>query len=175
MNNLNFHDMFPPDPKKETITEEMRLDKGWFEEAKKIETVEDLAKFVNHLLNDYNHDYGTCCDAIAACAVASAWLGANVQGITGNQAGFIMFEFIYHWTMESNECGIKIVDYDKFLFPQYEEMFDKTISKETWENIQKVARNNLEKEDDFVHPRVRAHWKKIVEGVVPFGYKVAEE
>lgn len=175
MDNLNFHDMFPTDPKKETITEEMHLEKGWFEEAKKIESVEELAKFVNHMLNDYNHDYGTCCYAVAACAVAGAWLGSHVQGITGFQAGFVMFEFIRHWTKETNECGLKLVDYDKFLFPQYEEMFDKTISKGIWENIQKAARNNLDKEDDFVHPRVRAHWKKIAEGVVPFGYKVVEE
>lgn len=175
MDNLNFHDMFPPEPKKETITEEMHLEKEWFEEAKKIETVEDLAKFVNHMLNDYNHDYGTCCYAVAACAVAGAWLGASVQWITGFQAGLVMFEFIRHWTKEANKCGLKLVDYDEFLFPQYEEKFDKTISKETWENIQKAARNNLEKEDDFVHPRVRAHWKKIVDGIVPFGYKVVEK
>ena len=55
----DFHEIFPGNPGKETITEEMHLEKEWFEQAKKVKTVEELTAFVNHLLNDYNHDYGT--------------------------------------------------------------------------------------------------------------------
>ena len=40
------------------ITEEMHLEKEWFANAKK-QTLETLPAFMNHVLNDYCHDYGT--------------------------------------------------------------------------------------------------------------------
>ena len=46
MDSLNFHDMFPPDPNKETITEEMHLEKDWFEKAKQ------ATKFMQECLDE---------------------------------------------------------------------------------------------------------------------------
>ena len=53
------------------VTEEMRPEKEWFAEAGK-QTVETLPAFINHLMGDYEHDYGTVVHAISACAVAAA-------------------------------------------------------------------------------------------------------
>ena len=55
---------------KQPITEEMHLEKEWFEEAKSVESIEELSKFVDKMLNSYEHDYGTAVHAIAACSVA---------------------------------------------------------------------------------------------------------
>ena len=52
-----YDELFPKDPNKETITEEMHLEKEWFKQAHKINTIEELSKFVDHMLNGYNHDY----------------------------------------------------------------------------------------------------------------------
>lgn len=125
---------------KKPITEEMHLEKKWFEEAKNIKSIEELSKFVDKMLNSYQHDYGTMCHAIAACSVACAWLGAEVEGITSFQAGFVMWDFIRNWMYESNACGLRLIDYDDFLFPQYGYKFDKVISEETWSSIQKKAK-----------------------------------
>lgn len=171
---IDFHDMFPPDPNKETVTEDMHPEKEWFEQAADVKTVEELSAFVNHMLNDYNHDYGTICHAIGACAVAAAWLGAHVEGITGFQASFVMWDFIRYWQKRNNKCGLKLVDYDDLLYPQYAYKFEKTISKDVWENVQKEAKKNLDTED-FACGEVRRHWARIVDGVVPFGYSVSEE
>lgn len=173
MSDINFHELFPQDPNKETITENMHLEKEWFAQAENVKTIDELSSFVSHMLNDYNHDYGTCCHAIAACAVASAWLGSHVEGITGFQAGAIMWGFIRHWTKTNNKCGMRLVDYDEFLYPQYAYKFEKTIDKDTWECIQKEAKRNLEKEDR-ANAVVRQHWQDIVDGVVPFGYRVSD-
>lgn len=159
--------------KRKTITEDMQLEKEWFEQARKIKTVEELSKFVDHMLNEYNHDYGTACHAIAACASAAAWLGADVEGITGFQAGFIMWDFIRNWTKEDNECGLRLIDYDDFLYPQYSDKFEKTIDRETWYRIQAVAKKNLEK-SPYAADSVVRHWRSIVDGIVPFGYKVVD-
>ena len=159
---------------KQAITEEMHLEKEWFEQASKIETIDQLTEFINHLFGDYNHDYGTACRAIGAAAVATAWYGAHVEGITGFQAGFVMWDFIRHWTKTTNKCGMKLVDYDDFLYPQYRYKFEKAISKDVWESIQEQAKNNL-LSDEHACPEVRNHWQKIVSGMVPFGYEVEDD
>ena len=174
MDNLNFHDMFPPDPNKETVTEEMHPEKAWFAEAGKM-TEEELPDFYARIIHGYNHDYGTACHAVAACALAAAWAacGDNDIGLSGFQAGFVMWDFIKNWTKSGNECGLKLVDYDDMLYPQYEEKFEKTICKDNFELIQKKAMENLEKSKD-AHPAVIAHWRKIANGEVPFGYRVVD-
>lgn len=157
------------------VTEDMQPEKEWYEQAKHIETVEELSKFINHLLHDYHHDYGTVCKAIGASAVACANLGAHDQCITSFQAGFIMWEFIRHWTKEFNECGLRLIDYDDFLYPQYGDKYDKVISELTWKAIQKKAMELLSKDDGRACQEVKQHWKSIVNGVVPFGYKVKDD
>ena len=161
------------------ITEEMHLEKEWFEQAKK-QTFETLPDFMNHVMNDYIHDYGTVCHAVSACALAAAWAANDSKGarggITGFQAAFVMWDFIKQWDYSSNKCGLKIVDYDDMLYPQYDHKFDKTISSNTWEALQERAKELLsENENSIVHPDVREHWKSIVNGLVPFGYTVKNE
>ena len=159
---------------KQPITEEMHLEKEWFEEAKNVKSIEELSSFVDKMLNYYEHDYVTACQAIAACSVACSWLGAHVEVITGFQASFVMWEYIRNWTKTGNECGLRLVDYDDFLYPQYEDKYDKVISELTWKAIQKKARELLAKGNGDACPEVRQHWKSIVNGVVPFGYKVKD-
>lgn len=159
---------------RKAITEEMHLEKEWFEKSAKIQTIDELTQFINKVLNSYSHDYGTACHAIAACAVACAWYGAHVEGITGFQASFVMWDFIRNWMFESNTCGLKLIDYDEFLYPQYSYKYDKVLNKNTWEAIQKEAIRLLEENDDACR-EVRQHWKNISEGVVPFGYRIEEE
>lgn len=158
----------------EYINESMHLEKEWFEQAGK-QTIETLPEFIKHLLNDYYHDYGTVCHAIAACALGAAWAGASAEGITGFQAGFVMWDFIRRWNFPNNESGLRILDYDNMLYPQYRYKFEKTIDHERWEKLQEMARKNLEEKGEAVHPDVKAHWESIVAGNVPFGYVVREE
>ena len=159
---------------KQQIDESMHLEKEWFEQAGKVKTIEEFETFVNHILNDYEHDYGTACHAVAACALAGAWLGCEKEGLTGFQAGFVMWDFIKNWVMVGNTCGMKLVDYDDMLYPQYEYKFEKTISQDTWHRLQEEAKRQL-KESEGAHPAVRAHWKNITMGIVPFGYQVKED
>lgn len=159
---------------KQKITEEIHLEKEWFEKASKIETIDQLTDFINYVIGDYNHDYGTVCHAIGAAAVAAAWYGAHVEGISSFQASFVMWDFIRYWIKKYNECGLKLVDYDDFLYPQYQYKFEKTISQYVWNRIQEQAKKNLESNEDACQA-VRNHWKNIACGIVPFGYKVEDK
>lgn len=171
---MNFHDMFPPDPNKITVTEKMHPEKEWFEEACRMKA-ENLPAFYEKMTHAYNHDYGTACHAVAACALAAAWAacGENDIGLSGFQAGFVMWDFIKNWTKIGNECGLRLVDYDDMLYPQYEHKFDKVIDDDVWKAIQNKAKKNIETNDSACDA-VFQHWRKIANGQVPFGYRVEE-
>jgi len=131
------------------ITEEMGLHKQWYEAAKQV-TLDTLPDFTNQMINDYQHDYGTVCHALAAGALATLWaMNSTPQGgITGFQASAIMWKLIREWYYTSNKTGLRIIDYDKFLYPQYADYFtEKTIPKNIWEGIQKEAKNRIEEAD----------------------------
>lgn len=157
--------------------EEMRLEKEWFKEASK-QTFETLPAFMKHIMDDYEHDYGTVCHAISACAIAAAWAANRMDGacggITGFQSGFVMWDFIRQWEYTGNKTSLRIIDWDNMLYPQYEHKFDKTISKSLWGKIQEQAKENLKNTPNAVESVVE-HWQSIVEGKVPFGYKVIDD
>lgn len=93
-------------------------------------------------------------------------------GITGFQAGAVMWEFVRNWMHEDGP--MKLVKYDNMLYPQYEDNFDKVISKETFSYLQEKAKENLENRNGAAS-RVIDHWQSIVDGNVPFGYKIKED
>lgn len=107
-------------------------------------TIAELPNFLQTLTGEYSHDYGTICHAaaIAAQAAVSAIDHSNQGGVTGFQTSAIMFEFIKNLCYSSNKTGLRIVDYDNFLYPQYDYKF-KTIRQSTWKAIQQIAINNM--------------------------------
>ena len=85
-----------------------------------------------------------------------------------------MWDFIQDWLYSNNKCGMRILDYDEMLYPQYEYKFDKTISEETFAELQKEAARRIEDGACYASPAVLQHWISITEGKVPFGYTVKQ-
>lgn len=140
-----------------------------------IKSFEDLTAFLKDVETNYNCGYGEAPRAMAQASVAVAEYLAGKFGITSFQAGFVMWDFIRDWCKESNSCGMKLVDYDNMLYPQYAYKFEKTISSNTWSDIQKEADNRLKNDSEHAHPAVIAHWQSIVDGNVPFGYTISDD
>ena len=144
------------------------------EERKEIKSFDDLVSFLQNVKDNYNTGYGTAPRAIAQAAIATAkYLSFNF-GITGFQASCVMWDFIGDWLYSDNECGMRLVNYDDMLYPQYEYKFEKAIDKDLFDDLQRAAKKKLEEHKD-AHPAVVAHWKSIVNGNVPFGYAVKEK
>lgn len=154
---------------KQSITEKDGIHEQWYKDAKE-QTLKTLPEFLRHVLDDYGHDYGTICHALAAGAVATthAMNTSPHGGITGFQAGCIMWSYMMHWNHV--EPPAKLVIFKDMLFPQYQEKFEKTIAKETWDYLQEEAKKNLEITKEPVSPVIMAHWKSIAQGKIPFGY-----
>ena len=109
-------------------------------ERENIKTFDDLVSFLERVKNTCNTGYGTAPRAIAQAALATAWYLASDFGITGFQGVCTMWDFIRDWEFPCNECGMKIVDYDNMLYPQYDYKFEKTIPTRTFESLQKTAK-----------------------------------
>ena len=142
---------------------------------KDIRTFDDLMAFLKDVEENYNIGYGEAPRAMAQASLAVAFYLSDKFGISGFQAGCVMWDFITHWSYKGNKCGLKIVDYDNMLYPQYKDRFEKTIDRNVWESLQNVAHNKIEQAEinhKTIHPDVLDHWKNIVDGIVPFGYKV---
>lgn len=158
----------------QTITEEMGIQKEWAKECDEM-TLEKLPEFIRKLTQDYQHDYGTICHAIACGAIATAKAidRSPAGGITGFQAGCIQWQMIKLWGI-FDKGPLRMVQYNKMLYPQYESIFQKTISQSTWDYLQKEAKENLGKAF-FGSVEVKAHWESIAAGKVPFGYSIKED
>lgn len=157
------------------INEEMHLENEWFKEAGEC-TVETLPKFVDHIMNDYIHDYGTACHAVAACAIAAAWAACKQEGLTGFQAGFVMWDFVREWSYSSNDCGLSIINWDNLLYPQYEYRFrGMEIPESVWHKVVEKAQKRLEECDGCAADVVIDHWKSIADGYLPFGCRIRKD
>ena len=149
----------------------------WVKEAE-LQTTDTLPNFLNKLMNGYSHDYGTVCHAIAIGSMATAYaLNKQPQGgITGFQAGAVMWEFMRNWQFRDNKVGLALVDFDKLLYPQYEGKFQRTISKDTWLRLQEEASRLISESitGTLVCKDVYKHWMSIVDGKIPFGYTLED-
>jgi len=151
---------------------ELELREAWFREAKN-QTLETLPAFMKAVLEKAN-DYGTAARAVAACALAAAWAADHKVGLTGFQAGCVMWDFITGW-MSWDGKPLRLIDYSELLYPQYESKFEKTIPKKTAEKLVDEADKLLKKSDYPAAPEVVAHWKRIASGKLPFGFRVEDD
>ena len=152
------------------ITEESGIHQEWFKEAAN-QDLETLPLFLKKLAQDYSHDYGTSVHAVSAAAVAAAWAMNRVMGLTGYQAQFVMWGFIKAWNCSDNKLGLKLLNYDDVLYPQYLHKFENTLTASQWEKMQARAAELIAKVPD-AHPAVKKHWESIRDGKMPSGFRV---
>ena len=144
--------------------------------AKEVKTKKDLISLLEKI-ETYKHDYGTIVHGCYA-AMIGAFNYLNKQdcgGITGFQARCLAHELIQKFMMV--KPPYKILDYNKMLYPQHRDNFEKTIRKDVFESLKEKANENLleYEKDKLAHPSVVAHWRSIASGDVPFGYQIKED
>lgn len=153
------------------LTEEENHHLTWYDVRPK--SPEELASFVRSLLRDYSHDYGTIVHAAAAAALAAVHtVNADEAqgGVTGFQAGAIAHLFMRKFLQIDGPMRIREVR--KMLYPHYKDEFG-TIDAKTFAWLQDRARELLSERTD-ASEACRAHWQSIVDGTVPFGYRVKD-
>ena len=152
----------------------LKTQKEWEKRAKSIKSPEELAEFAEELLEKAD-SYELCCYATTYMALAGSYLISNTLGITNWQASSAMWLFIKNWNFKDNKLGLKLLDYDLLLYPQYKNYFDKTITSKQFKELQKIAEKRLEDNTIEPHPDVKKHWESIIVGKVPFGFKIKDD
>lgn len=149
----------------------------WAKRAKACRTTDDLKAFVDELLAN-TYDYGSIVHACFAAAMA----GFNViergpqGGITGFQAGCLMWMFIRQFGSHGPDAILHLKDWSNALYPQYEPEFAHTMHPKTWDRLRELAKEKIAEAGgrrDFVHANVLAHWESIADGKVPFGLTIS--
>ena len=145
---------------------------AWYSEAAK-QTVETLPAFIK-MLNEYpDHNYNTTVYATSAATLGASWAMAEYYGITGFQAGCIMWEYIQNWGFNYKNKPLRMINYDEMLYPMYDYKFT-TIDIRTWKWVQERAKELYNDGNCVACDSVIDHWKSIINGKVPFGYRVIE-
>lgn len=147
--------------------------KAWFDEARnKVKTPAQLAEFVTKLLA-LQHDCGSIADAVTAAALA-AFHTVNADekagGITGFQGSWVAAHF--YAKIMGIEGPFRVLKYETMLSPSWERDWDRTIRPSIFKWLQEQAATRLELKD--ADERDRAHWQSIVDGAVPFGFKISD-
>ena len=166
--NNNFPKMFQYD-----IKEGDDIINKWYEKAKQVTNPEQLKEFCEYVYSSGRPDYGPVVHAVTAIAIAASWCANENYGITGFQASFVGLEYLLHWTYDYKDTtGIRVINYSDMLYPQFDYRFEKTISTDIFKGLQEIAKKNLDEGGGI--EKVREHWQSIVDGNVPFGYKIAD-
>lgn len=154
---------------------------NWISKANHgINDPEDLKNFTENLLiycsnlkgEDY---YEQTADSTKAMLWAVIQMCKKLFGLSLFQMGCILWDFIDRAIIEEHDVGMELVNYNNMLYPQYDYRFEKTITKETWEAMQQKAKELLENNKKAIisaNEEVIEHWQSIIDGKVPFGYKV---
>lgn len=168
------------------ITEESGVHKGWYAWRPSAigevpgGVLPELFAFIDTLCTSYWHDPFTVPHAMAAAALAAARTVARAMEsrmgkISGGAAGFVPIIFVREFNRVRGPFGLRF--YEEMLYPQNHEKFRQTIDLDTFRWLQDRARENLgatEPKDGPIDPAVEAHWRKIVDGEVPFGFQIRE-
>ena len=65
------------------------------------------------------------------------------------------------------------VEYDRMLYPQHAHEFEKTITSHAWAKLQAMAADKISK-GSRLHPSVQEHIQSIIDGDVPFEYRIVD-
>ena len=157
-------------------TRDRNIWEGWFKAAKKCRLDDgSLAKFIDHLKNDYLHDYGTSARATSAAVFATANAFARHEGLTGFQWSCVAMDVLGQMCFPDNKLGFTVIDYDDLLYPQYEYRFtERKISAEGAKQLKQEASRKIAESDGMVHPDVMAWWQKLANGQFPEWLMVEE-
>lgn len=151
------------------IMTEYEIQKKLYERASHVKNINDFCSFLEDIEHS-NYDFSFSVYAALAIMRSAHNLIAKKFPLTISQASWIGVELLKYFG--SIQGPIKILEWKNMLYPQYEEKFDKIITKDIFQILRFYAKNELEKEQGL--PHIREHWKSIVAGKVPFGYEIKE-
>ena len=154
---------------KQVTEADREIIEAWYKED-----VESVDAFIEKMSTEYVHDYGTVCHAMAAVAIQAMkkYNRGPQGGITGFQAGAVMWSFIQHWM--HLDGPMRLVQYEDMLYPANACLFEKVLNQSTFNTLVEIANKKLAANPD-AHPKMIAHWQSIIDGSVPFGYSVKED
>lgn len=122
-------------------------------------TPKQLLEYIASLV-DRQHDYGTCVYAMSLAAEAAFNYVASNLGVTGFQASCADLDFIRR--TRGMKGPFALLKAEDALYPQSDPTEKLAEAMENWKPwLKEQATKELADNRDFVHPKVKSHWKML--------------
>lgn len=140
-----------------------------YEGREKVKTIEEFEKLLIDVKAD-SRDYGAI---VEACSVMmNASFNLLNPGISGFQAGCLMWMMIKKYGMYGDDSMLSIRDFREIIYPQMGYKF-RSIPKDFWQQAQDLAKKQL---IDFKGSEsVKKHMETVANGQIPFGLIVSDD
>lgn len=88
-----------------------------------------------------------------------------------------LYAFASRWSRECAESPFSLLKYEALLWPERSREHERVLDEATHEWLREQARRYLSTLDDSVPGAslLQAHWQRLVDGELPFGYRRVEE
>lgn len=146
---------------------------GWWDEAAKVSTLDQARDLGRHLLDDYEHTYGSACIAAAVASYATFMACAGEEGLTGFQAKYanlLIFDRIaFGKRMDLAEAAgaplSRHIFYDDMLTPVGMDSI-RTYSQRVKDWLRSEAKARLQDAENL-DSATKAHLRKLAAGNYP--------
>lgn len=137
------------------------------------DNVQELTSYIEEAKEKYNTSYGDAVYGPALAAIAAFNYVACQMGLSGFQAGYS--EMLFLKKLRYIKHGLKILNFDNLLYPQYLNDFNlsaETLIRKNLDELKKAAKEELEKSPNAAQ-EVRDHWIYITE--IPDSEKIGDD
>ncbi len=149
--------------------EEMEF-RAKYKDRLNVKNIDEFTTLLAEMKIDSN-DYGAC--VVATAYIMEAAYHLLDPGLTGFQAGCVMWEMVKKFGSYGPNARLRMLDYGNLKFPQYERHFTH-IPQETWLSVVKDAQKGCNEWTGEKSGRVFEHMQTVAEGRVPFGLKIGD-
>ena len=145
---------------------------------KDIQTFEMLIEYLRDIKDNGRYQsYGGVVSAMGQALLAVAFFFAREFGITGFQASCLMWEFLREWSFPNNKSGLRIIDLDLLLFPQYDDRYKKFLIDSAQKRVLiQAAKDKMADCTKYdCSPAVWQRWKDMSKGKFPSFVTIEED
>src|SRR5574344_459186 len=160
------------------MEENKKLDYATLQGGIKTQTIDGFQKYLDELKEYVNIDINDNKkkEDVAIMGVLSMIETFRKEfSLNDNSISKIVFSVLFNYKYVGNQIGIKITNYDDLLYPDFKKEFEnKTINKNLFEILQQKAKFLLENAPKNTASNVKKHWKTIIDGKPPYGFKIID-
>jgi len=157
------------------MSEVVKEEQSIFKQAENVKK-EYLADFFSQIFSEENSNEQDVDAIVAGMMALFTAMSEKLSYTEEDGKSKVFWKFVREFCYPENRTMIKMIDFDWFMFPQFKDRFDRIIPKDVYETMKDICEGKLNDlaDDDRISDETRKHWRHIVHGNLPYGYKIGK-